>query len=278
MSMAGLKNLHSLGLAITCFVIVLSAIVTLLITLSDGAERVLVQNITLVATSAAAFTLSAIILFFSVNAYRKTFLMLFVGLGLWFTAEVTWMYYVQVMKVDVPFPSLADLFYLSGYVFVGIFLMQIVKRLTGANKKNALVTSAISISIVATIINFFIFDVVRESFTVTSISLERIVLLSFSVAYPILDGLLLIPSMIILYESRTRKTEYFSWIMLSLAMLLLGIGDTGFGYAALKNIASLSEDYIWDIIFNFSYIFIIGSLAYEFLNSRKHVIVPQKQG
>ena len=45
-----------------------------------------------------------------------------IGLGLWFTAELSWMYYVQVMKVDVPFPSFADLFYLSGYIFVGVFL------------------------------------------------------------------------------------------------------------------------------------------------------------
>lgn len=275
---AGLKS-HSpsLRITITCIVIALSAATTLAIVLGEGEERVLLQNITLIATSATAFAFSAIILFFSANVYRRTLLVLFIGLGLWFTAEVSWMYYVQVMKVDVPFPSFADLFYLSGYIFVGIFLLQIVRRLTGANKKNALVTSAVAISIVAAIINFFIFDIVRESFTVASVSLERIVLLSFSVAYPVLDALLLIPSMIILYESRTRKTEYFSWIMLSLSMLLLGIGDTGFGYAALKNIESLSQDYVWDIIFNFSYIFIIGSLAYEFLSSRKQVAMSQTQ-
>jgi hypothetical protein len=270
--------LGDLRFKVTCLVLALSFAVALMIAANEGELRIFFQNTTLVATSAVAFALSVVVISLSFTAYRKTFFMLLVGLGLWFTAEITWMYYVQFMKVEVPFPSLADLFYLSGYVFVGIFLMQIGSRISSANKKNMLVTSAISISIVATIINFFIFDIVQESFSVTSLSLERMVLLSFSVAYPILDALLLIPSMIILYESRTRRTEYLSWIMLSLAMLLLGIGDTGFGYAALKNIESLSEDYVWDIIFNFSYIFIIGSLVYELVRSRQQIVMmPQKQ-
>ena len=272
-----LLDLRSLGFKILLLVIALCVLIGVIIAENEGDLRVLLQNITLVITSATAFALSVVVISRSITAYRKTFFMLLIGLALWCTAEVTWMYYVQVMKIEVPFPSLADLFYLSGYAFVGIFLMQIARRLAGTNKKNMIVISAVSISIVATTINFFIFDIVRDSFTVTSVSLQRTILLSFSVAYPILDALLLIPSMIILYESRTRKTEYMSWIMLSLAMLLLGIGDTGFGYVALKNIESLSEEYIWDIIFNFSYIFIIGSLAYEFYNSRRQVMIPQKE-
>lgn len=272
-----LVDLRSLGFKVLLLVIALCALIGAIIVENEGDLRVLLQNITLVITSATAFVLSVVVISRSIAAYRKTFFMLLIGLALWCTAEVTWMYYVQVMKIEVPFPSLADLFYLSGYAFVGIFLMQIARRLAGTNKKNMIVISAVSISIVATTINFFIFDIVRDSFTVTSVSLQRTILLSFSVAYPILDALLLIPSMIILYESRTRKTEYMSWIMLSLAMLLLGIGDTGFGYVALKNIESLSEEYIWDIIFNFSYIFIIGSLAYEFYNSRRQVMIPQKE-
>jgi Na+-transporting NADH:ubiquinone oxidoreductase subunit NqrD len=82
--------------------------------------------------------------------------------------------------------------------------------------------------------------------------------------------------MIILYESRGNKNEYFSWILMSIGMLLLGIGDTGFGYTALKDVQSLADEAIWDIIFSLSYIFIIGSLAYELaiIKSRRNQPLP----
>lgn len=232
--------------------------------------QILFQNITLAAASAAAFTLSFIIFhIFRLPSYRHTVMMLMVGLGLWCAAELTWAYYVQVLKVDVPFPSAADLFYLSGYFFVGTFLLRIVRRLASANKRNLLVISTVSVSIVASIVNIFILELVRDSFTVTSLNLSQVLTLTLSVAYPILDGLLLIPSMIILYESRGNKSQYLSWIMMSIGMLLLGIADTGFGYTALKNIEALASEAIWDIIFGLSYIFIIGSLLHEYIAMRK---------
>jgi hypothetical protein len=237
---------------------------------AEGEMQILFQNVTLAVASAAAFILSFIIFHsFRLPSYRNTVMMLMIGLGLWCAAELTWAYYVQVLKVDVPFPSAADLFYLGGYFFVGSFLLRIARRLAYANKRNVLVISTISISIVATIVNIFILELVRDSFTVTSLNLNQIMTLTLSVAYPILDGLLLIPSMIILYESRANKGQYLSWIMMSIGMLLLGIADTGFGYTALKNIEALASEAIWDIIFGLSYIFIISSLLHEFIAMRK---------
>lgn len=251
-------------------VIGFSIAIVLLITSAQGETQVLFQNDTLVVTSAGAFALALFISHnFAFPSYRKTFVMLMIGLGLWCAAEITWAYYVQVLQVEVPFPSAADLFYLSGYFFVGYFLLRIVRRLVSANKRNVLVISTISVSIVASIVNIFILDLVHESFSVTSMTLEELATLALSVAYPILDGLLLIPSMIILYESRGNKGQYFSWIMMSIGMLLLGIGDTGFGYTALKNIEALANEAMWDIIFALSYVFIIGSLLHELTSLRK---------
>lgn len=250
-------------------VIGLSVAIILLITSAQGETQVLLQNDVLIATSASAFASALLISYrFAFPSYRRTFVMLMIGLGLWCAAEITWAFYVQVMQVEVPFPSAADVFYLAGYIFVGYFLLTIVRRLVSANRRNVLVISTISVSIVASIINIFILDLVRESFSVTSQTLSEIATLALSVAYPILDGLLLIPSMVILYESRGSKEEYFSWILMSVGMLLLGIGDTGFGYTALKNIEALANEAIWDIIYGLSYLFIIGSLLHEFVTFR----------
>jgi hypothetical protein len=230
-----------------------------------------------VGTSAIAFGLSIVIFSrFSSPSYRRTIAMLMIGLGLWCTAEIVWTYYVQVLNEEIPFPSASDWFYLGGYLFVGYFLLRIVRRVVDVNKRNVLVITTVSVSIVASIINIFVLDLVKESFTVTSLPAVEVLALALSVAYPVFDGLLLIPSMIILYESRGSKNEYFSWILMSIGMLLLGIGDTGFGYAALRDVESLADEAIWDVIFGMSYIFIIGSLTHELaaIKNRRNPALP----
>ncbi len=235
----------------------------------SGDSRVLVQNVTIICTSGAAFALSLVTLASSYTKYRRIFSMFAAGLGLWFVAEVVWTYYVQVLGVEVPFPSFADVFYFAGYVFVGIFLLKIVRMLMQINQRNILVISTISISLVAFLMNFFILDLVRASFTVTSLSVDDITLLAFSVAYPILDSFLIIPSLIILYESRHQQGQFFSWILVSLAMISFGIADTGFGYTALKDVELLADEAIWDVIFNLGYILFAGALFYESVVSKK---------
>ena len=61
---------------------------------------------------------------------------------------------------------------------------------------------------------------------------------------------------------------------MSIAILLLGNGDTGIGYTALKDVESLADEAIWDIIYSLSYIFIIVSLAHEFLTIRSKENYP----
>lgn len=243
--------------------------VTLSIVVVGADTRVLVQNITIICTSGAAFAFSLATLISSDVKYRKIFSMFVVGLGLWFVAEVVWTYYVQVLGVEIPFPSFADVFYFAGYLFVGIFLLKIVRMLAQVNQRNILVISTVSISLVAFLMNFFILDLVRASFAITSLSADEVMLLAFSVAYPILDSFLIIPSLIILYESRSQPSRYFSWILLSLAMVSFGIADTGFGYTALKNIEVLADEALWDVIFNLGYMLFAGALFYEFVKSRK---------
>lgn len=244
-----------------------SAVIIGLIALSQGEERILAQNITLIVTSASAFVFSVLSARIVAPIYRRAFIAFAIGLGLWCAAEISWAYYVQILDVDVPFPSATDGFYLAGYFFVGYFLVRIVRRIINTNQRNVLVISTISVSIVASIINIFILDLVRQSFTITSLPLEDSIALILSIAYPIFDGLLLIPSMIILYESRRNSAQHFSWILLSIGMLLLGIGDTGFGYTALRNVEALADEAIWDVIFALSYVFVTCCLLHEYVTA-----------
>lgn len=53
---------------------------------------------------------------------RKVLGLLTMGLVAWFFADLSWSVYVEVLKWDVPFPSIADVFYVLGWVpFVAAF-------------------------------------------------------------------------------------------------------------------------------------------------------------
>ncbi len=47
-----------------------------------------------------------------------------IGLFMWFIAEIIFSVYYDVLGVSLPYPSLADVFYVGGYVplFVGLYL------------------------------------------------------------------------------------------------------------------------------------------------------------
>ena len=52
----------------------------------------------------------------------KKYVSLFIGILLWFSAEIVYTYYQTVLRIDIPYPSYADIFWFLGYIFVGYHL------------------------------------------------------------------------------------------------------------------------------------------------------------
>ena len=52
-----------------------------------------------------------------------------------------------------------------------------------------------------------------------------------SVFYPIIDGILLIPSMIIFWSLRKGDSSHMHWFLMSASFVMVTIGDIGFGYS-----------------------------------------------
>jgi hypothetical protein len=106
------------------------------------------------------------------------------GLALWFLGELCWAVYTLIIGVEMPYPSIADVFWLSGYiplfaalfVYVKIFMSALSKRMIGIALA---VVSALSI-IVSIIL---IIPVVGAE--------EDLVKMFFDFAYPFSDVALL---------------------------------------------------------------------------------------
>ncbi len=149
----------------------------------------------------------------------------FLAILLWFLGEFTWSVYELVLGVQIPYPSIADVFYLAAYVpaFVSIFgFMRIFQRLLTPLKK--LVSLLVGASIVGLTAIFLL--------TPLSVSSSPLFVKAFDVSYPILDAaLMILVTMRLIAFNRTFLGRPWIWIFSGL--LLLSFADIMFSWGAL---------------------------------------------
>ena len=103
---------------------------------------------------------------------------------------------------------------------------------------------------------------------------DEVILMLVSISYPILDGVLLVPAILILWSIRKGKLVVTHWMLIALSMILVAIADSGFGYIAVSNISSVQEaDWIWDILYNAGYL----SIAFALIWYNRFFIFDEKK-
>jgi hypothetical protein len=68
---------------------------------------------------------------------------------------------------------------------------------------------------------------VAEIVSATTDTLSTIV----SIFYPIIDGVILIPAVIIFWSLRKTDPLSMHWLLMSISFIMVTIGDIGFGYS-----------------------------------------------
>ena len=185
------------------------------IILSQGKDRVFFSNWTINITAAIALALAVITVYRQKldGLYGKTYASLAIGLGLWFIAEIIWTYFELGLQINTPFPSIADLFWLVGYGFFAYHLYRIYNFMSRETIKP---TTIILVSVTIAIALGYL---VNLTTAVSDISYSQkqqaddIVLLLISVAYPILDGVLLVPAVLVLWTIRSGQLSYTHWML-----------------------------------------------------------------
>jgi TRAP-type C4-dicarboxylate transport system permease small subunit len=236
------------------------------IILTQGEERVFFSNWTINITAAVAFAFAVITVCRQKldGLYGKTYASLAIGLGLWFIAEIIWTYFEIELQIDTPFPSLADVFWLIAYAFFAYPLYRIYNFMSkGTIKSTTVIIVSVAIAIALGYLVNLTINVSEISYSQKQQS-EDIILLLISIAYPILDGVLLVPAVLVLWAVRTGQLSYTHWMLLSLSMLLFAVADSGFGYAAVSDINMIqNEGWIWDIFYNAGYLSIAAALFWH---------------
>ena len=234
------------------------------IVFSNQDSRDFFTNWSIITAASAALSLSIMAV---ITAYKRRIDRFFVyaqiiftvGLALWLVAEVTWAYYQLVLEIGTPFPSSADAFWLSGYGFFTYFMFRIYNFLNKGNEKFIAVLVSVATAIILGYILNLTFGI-ADLLSAQEGSLAWLI----SIAYPILDGILLVPAVLILWSLRGKNVASANWSLLALSIVLVTVGDIGFGYSAVIDKAG-KEEWIWDLFYNSSYLIMAAAL---FLQSK----------
>jgi hypothetical protein len=184
--------------------------------------------------------------------HGRSYLFLMLGLISWFSAELTLLYYYFALHIeDSILVSLADGFWFAGYVFLALHLFTVSRSIRSIIRIRTVILASI-----ATVF-FVIFNI---SNLLSSAFLNNVNLAVFivTIAYPVLDLSLIIPSSVILVSLRKDYQHSIPWFLSSLSLLVNAIADDGYVYNFVNG--DLQSLWIWDLFYVTDFIIMSGAL------------------
>ena len=205
--------------------------------------------------------------------HEEGYLAFFIGTLLWLAAEFTFAFYRQLLGVEVPYPSFADLFWFLGYGFFFYHNYSVIAKLRGK-----LTIERSTIVLVSAAVGLTLGYILNLTFGVAELLGSTTDSLSFgvSVFYPIIDGIILIPAIIIFWSLRKGDSSHMHWLLMSASFVMVTIGDIGFGYSfALSPEVAGEYEWIWSIFFNACYVFMAaGGIWFLLVSQRNNINEP----
>jgi hypothetical protein len=163
-------------------------------------------------------TLSAILVynsFFKGDRPKRIWRYLMIGFGSWSISEIVWGVY-YALGIEIPIPSLADLFWFLGYVFFTIALAMQFKVIKRTVSRSAIILLIIGIYFLVAINILGLIALIRASINLPN-------LIEYS--YPVLDFAVGIAALILMYSFRGGKLAW-PWV----GMFIFSASDVLYAY------------------------------------------------
>ena len=184
----------------------------------------------------------------------KENILLTIGLVFWLIATIIWAYYEIVLDIVEPVPSLADFFLLSAYVFI-IYRLMIIRRSIGhiIDKKIMFVMIFLT--------GLFLVYILTLTLNLAATSNFRgLMLLIVTIAYPLLNSILIILVITILLGIRNDKHHLVEWVCELVGFLAIVIGDSWFAIIVLTTY--VEQLWISALLLSAHYLLIAGGLIW----------------
>lgn len=202
----------------------------------------------------------------------KTLIYLMFGLVCWLVGEILFFSYAVIFHTD-PFPSLADVFYLIGYL--GFFIALLNEIRTSSIKVNTVAPSVLFLFAIASFafaLGFAYFGIYLAYNPIESLMANII-----SISYGVGDLILLLTSMMMLilaWEYRGGRLSRM-WTLLFFSFLMMLCGDILY---AIHTVAYTSEVWLYksliDTFFMGSYLLFAWGLfdfGFSLKETKKHI-------
>jgi hypothetical protein len=203
--------------------------------------------------------------------HGKSYLFLTLGLISWFSADLTLLYYYYALGIkEQKFVTVTDGFWFTGYGFLSLHLFTVIKSLRMSSNNSNIINPKFviigSLIIAVVFVSFNAFNLVYSEFI--DIAEERVDLTSIvvTIAYPVLDLTLIIPSSIVLFKLRKNYQHSIPWFLSSLSLLINAIADDWY---LIDFVNGNSKHLIfWDLFYVTDFIIMAGAL---FWYNRYHI-------
>ncbi|MFM9034603.1 MAG: putative bifunctional diguanylate cyclase/phosphodiesterase [Mycobacterium sp.] len=192
---------------------------------SQGYALKAIDDIALVAVSVPALVFAVLAARSTQGRLRAGWSCLAAGLTVWTIAEVLWTYYELVLR-EVPFPSLADVFFLLFPIGAGAALLLFWNPRRGESRGRILLDALIvagSLFIVSWLLVMSRLNETREASTLEFI---------LSLAYPVTDLILLTMSAVVLVSA--QAPQRLSMTLLTVGLACMAIADSGYAYLSAQ--------------------------------------------
>jgi hypothetical protein len=261
-------------------ILILIVIANSIILLSDpfNRTRTALWMMNISAAVASSLGIIAIYRYGIHDLHGKSIMCVTIGLIFWFAADLSLLYSHYTHGKEEMLVSSTDGLWFMGYIFLALHLSIILRSLR--NERNTYdpssrtQTKIVIILIVIIATAFVIFNMLvislSESFTNPEERVDFQALI-VTIAYPVLDLILIVPSILILITLRNDIRHYVPWLLSSLSLLLSAIADDGYVIDYVNG--NFRHLVFWDLFYVTDFIIMAGAL---FWYNRYHIISGKK--
>jgi hypothetical protein len=185
--------------------------------------------------------------------HGKSYLFLTLGLISWFCADFTLLYYYYALGLEeLKLVSVIDGLWFLGYGFLSLHLFIILRSLRNIIKQRiVIIVSIISLLFVGYNVHILLSS---EEFIVEVDFMALLV----TIAYPILDLTLIVPSGVILISLRKDYQQFIPWFLSSLSLLINAIADDGYVHDFVSG--NSQNVWFWYLFYVTDFIIMSGAL------------------
>ncbi len=177
------------------------------------------------------------------------------GMIFWFIGELSWALYTLIFNVEIPYPSIADVYRLVGYGFFFFAISTYIELFRTVISKRMVAIASIFVLPTSTgIIPSLLLSV---SLKASAVNLTTLLV---GLAYPLLDLVLLAQAMLglLVFTTTGLKGRLGSvWLLINAGIIMNVFGDILFSYTNLQNIYYAGHPL--ELFFHLGYLFFLLS-------------------